>query len=302
MSRKNRKVTLRFRAVSSLGLALTLVGITAGCARVPEAMRARDYFGEDIDFSFVTGNLLAAKTEPDESGYFDVGFETAFPIGPAALVTAGHAFMTPPGRVGDRFLGYGQGPPPERGETAEFTDDPNCPWNKGCVVRLLRPDQDRGDFALIQLDRALPQWDRWADPTYRPRPGDVVVVGSRRGRDDDRVLTISDHPLPDCRCTRRLRALLPENYIMAQPALAKGWSGSPVKAWRPPRIGGHEPGKWVTFGYFVGGGAHFDSLTAVYSYSVILPVPDDILRSADLPPGRGGAEHDPITASQRAEP
>ena len=60
-----------YRFAALLILSVACAELAAGCAR-PEAMRARDYFGEDIDFGFVTGHLVAAMKELDNKDHAPV--------------------------------------------------------------------------------------------------------------------------------------------------------------------------------------------------------------------------------------
>jgi len=258
------------RATLALLLALTPAGCAGRGARAPLAIEQFP----DVDFGFVTGHVVVARKLAGSATD-----ATGFPIGPAAVVTVGHAFAPSDAVVGHRALAFGDAPLPGKGRVLVIGGHPGSPWKQGELVQLVRPDRERGDFALIRLRFPLRAWDRVIDPALRPTAGERVVAGSRNGRDDDRVLRICDPPSPPDVIARAHRGV-PPDAIFAEPSLPPGWSGAPIKARRavPGRMGADE---WVTFGCLA-----FEYQTGPLGrrYAVIVPLPADVQRYSDLTP------------------
>ncbi len=278
---------LRFRALHMKVIALCSVFVGAGCT-APVAQRADEFFGGRKNLGFATGHLMTIDNLPDNSAFHNARLGSAFSIGPGVIVTAGHCFQSSV-KAGYRGLGYREGPLPasELKHKVIINDSPECLWKKGEIMQLVRPDVQApgdiasGDFALIRTRNPLSQWDECIDPSFRPSPGDIIVVGSRHGRADDRVLRVIKQPISCKEFSRCLRAEskhflgIPENVVFAEPELGPGWSGSPAKAYDK------QSGKWLTFGYVIAG-ATPNSL--VRPFQVIVPLPDDILAYRQLSP------------------
>lgn len=263
---------LRFRALHIEIFVLCSVFVGAGCA-APVAQRADEFFGGRKDLGFATGHLLTIDNLAFHKG---AGLGTAFPIGPSVIITAGHCFQSST-KAGYRGLGYREGPLPasELKHTVIITDSPECLWKQGELMQLVCPDvHTPGDFALIQMRSPLPRWDQCIDPTFRPSPGDIIVVGSRQGREDDRILRVIKQPISYKEFSKRFPDI-PENVVFAEPELEPGWSGSPVKAYDK------KSDKWLTFGYAIA--AHKPNFLG-RPFLVIVPLPEDILAYRQLPP------------------
>ncbi len=256
--------SLRLFVVAGWGL------FSMGCAAPSHvyAPRASDYFGKPLDFGFVAGQVLG----PPKSG--DSEICPGFPVAPHAVVTAAHCFKTP---IVGANAGFGFAPVPLPGTVARI----NCRdvWMAGRLQEHIPIDPQGGDFALIQLYEgcAVSEWDRYVDPTLRPKPGEIVLVAPAFPATDPLVFRVVERPN-----WKEIRGInLPNDIVVVQPSSPDFVSGSPAKMMVSP-TGKAEDARWYTFGLAC---ASVTDTRTGEEYQVIMPLPQHITEiiAADTP-------------------
>ncbi len=233
--------------------------------------RASDYFGRQLDFGFVTGHLARGLT-PGYSRYFP-----GFPVAPHTVVTAGHCFRPPTG-VGES-VGFGLAPVPTLVPGTVTRMDCRDVWMAGKLEEHVPIDPQAGDFALIRLydGCAVSKWDRYIDPTLRPKPGEIVLVGPAPPDTDPLVFRVVERPE-----WGEIRGIdLPDDIVVVHPSSPDFASGSPAKM-MVSTTGKAEDARWYTFGLACAG---VTNARTGEEHMVIVPLPEHITEiiAADTP-------------------